>query len=172
MSLPLLAQRRNKDVMGVNGDVDQDVTVFWSLLLDIIADAEKRLAAYMAVHRLTPPQFFVLRTLVSHGGRYPIGQIAREHHLTNATLTGLVKRLEALHPPLVTREPSATDRRSVYVLLTPAGEQLFNEIQTGLLEQVRVVFSLLSPEERHDVLEKIARYVTVFLQNFPIEQPE
>jgi len=152
----------------VNPNLDHDVNALWSLLLQIIADAEKRLAAHMIAHHLTPPQFFVLKTLVEHGGRCPIGQIAREHHLTNATLTGLVKRLEAVNPPLVKREPNTADRRSVYVLLTQAGADRFRDVQTGFLEQVRLILSLLSPEERQDVLEKVNRYVKIVMEMFPV----
>lgn len=59
-------------------------------------------------------------------------------------MTGLVKRLEAMTPPLVQREPSSADRRSVDVLLTNAGQARFIEVQTDLMGQVRLVFSLLT----------------------------
>jgi DNA-binding MarR family transcriptional regulator len=105
----------------VNDELERDVTDFWMLAFKIVLDGEKRLTAQLAAHSLTPPQFYVLKTLVESGGQCPIGQIARQHQLTNATMTGLVKRLEAMSPPLVSRETSADDRRSVMVSLTPAG---------------------------------------------------
>lgn len=149
--------------------LDQDVNTLWSLLFTIVLDGEKRLAAYMSAHNLTPPQFYVLKTLVEQGGHCPIGEIARIHHLTNATMTGLVKRLEALEPPLVMREQSASDRRSVKVVLTPAGQERFLAVQADLMEQVRAIFSLVGPSERQDLIRYLSQYVQVVQAQFPIE---
>lgn len=151
-----------------NNSLDQDMLEFWSLLFEIVLDGEKRLSAHMLAHGLTPPQFYVLKTLAERGGRCPIGQIARSHHLTNATMTGLVKRLEAIHPPLVIRETSLEDRRSVDVVLTAAGTARFLAVQADLLHQVRDVFRVLSPEERKDLLHYLGRYVRVMAEQFPV----
>lgn len=147
----------------------QDVNRLWSLLFTIVLDGEKRLAAYMSAHNLTPPQFYVLKTLTERGGRCPIGEIARTHHLTNATMTGLVKRLEALEPPLVMREQNEADRRSVEVVLTIAGQERFLAVQLDLMEQVRMIFSLVTPAEREDLIRYLTRYVQVVQAQFPVE---
>ena len=152
----------------MDADLERDSEQFWSLLFEIVLDGEKRLAANLAAHDLTPPQFYVLKTLAERGGRSPIGQIARAHHLTNATMTGLVKRLEAMNPPLVIREQSAADRRSVYVSLTDEGASRFVAVQADLLGQVRAVFSLLSADERQDLLHYLSRYVKVVAEQFPV----
>lgn len=154
----------------MDNDLDHDVAVLWSMLLEIISDAEKRLSAHMARHNLTPPQFFVLKTLFENKGRCAIGKIAKAHHLTNPTLTGLINRLEAMQPPLVVRERSATDRRSIMVVLTAAGEERFWAIQHDLLQQVRFILSMINKEERQDVIEKIARYVKVIMHHFPVSE--
>lgn len=152
----------------MENSLDQDMLEFWSLLFEIVLDGEKRLSAHMLAHGLTPPQFYVLKTLAERGGRCPIGQIARAHHLTNATMTGLVKRLEGLQPPLVMRETSLEDRRSVDVVLTPAGSARFLAVQADLLQQVREVFTLLSSDERKDLLHYLGRYVRVMAEQFPV----
>jgi DNA-binding MarR family transcriptional regulator len=149
-------------------DLEQDVNTFWSLLFQIITDGEKRLSAQLAAHDLTPPQFYVLKTLVEQGGRCLIGELARRHHLTNATMTGLVKRLEAMSPPLVMREQSTADRRSVYVVLTSAGQERFMAVQIDFLQQVRALFSLLSSAERQDLIHYLSRYVNVVAELFPV----
>jgi DNA-binding MarR family transcriptional regulator len=143
----------------VDTHLDSDVNVLWSLLFTIVLDGEKRLGAYLAAHQLTPPQFYVLKTLSERNGRCPIGEIARQHHLTSATMTGLVKRLESVSPPLVVREQREADRRSVDVLLTQAGWERFQAIQTDLLEQVRSLFSLLNHEERQHFIQYLTRYI-------------
>ena len=80
--------------------LNRDVAELWSVLFDIVTDGEKRLASHFEAHQLTPPQFYVLKTLSENDGACRIGDIARDHHLTSATMTGLVKRLESMDPPL------------------------------------------------------------------------
>jgi DNA-binding MarR family transcriptional regulator len=149
-------------------DLDNDVSQFWTLLFGILNDSEKRLAAHMAAHDLTPPQFFVLKTLVEKGGACPIGFIARDHHLTNATMTGLVKRLEAMNPPLVQRQPSPDDGRSVVVVLTAAGEARFEAVKTAVFEQLKLILGLLGQEEREALMHFATRYLDVVSQLLPI----
>ena len=150
-------------------DLDRDVTELWSLLFDIVADGEKRLASHFEAHQLTPPQFYVLKTLSENQGACRIGDIARDHHLTNATMTGLVKRMEAMQPPLVRRQRNAADGRSVNVLLTAEGARRFAAVQQGLMEQLRAVFGLLPDAERHDIIAKVRLYFSLFSQQFPAE---
>lgn len=156
--------------MNHNNSVEHDVNNFWSLLFNIILELEKRLFAHLAAHRLTPPQFYVLKTLSEHGGRCRIGQIAKEHHLTNATMTGLIKRLEAMNPPLVCREQSDSDGRSVDVMLTPEGMQRFLDVQHDILQQVRTLFGLLPADERQQIIEKLQIYFSLLTQIFPVNK--
>lgn len=146
---------------------EQDIEALWSLIFAIVSDGEKRLAAHMAAHNLTPPQFYVLKTLVEQGGRCPIGQIARQHHLTNATMTGLVNRLETLN--LVQRERNADDLRSVNVVLTAEGMSRFLAVQNDLLNQLKTLLELTSAEERRELIEFLTRYVTFVTQLLPVE---
>lgn len=152
--------------------LEQDVQTIWTLLMDIVTNSEKRLAVHLAQHDLTPPQFFVLRTLTQHGGRCPIGHIAREHHLTNATMTGLVNRLSDTKPPLVARERSTSDGRSIDVVLTEAGIARFEAIEAGLLEQVRLLLGLLDETARHNLIEQVSHYVNLIFSVFPIHAPD
>jgi len=160
MGLPLESQSQ----------LEQDVTTFWTLLFAIVTDGEKRLAAHMAAHGLTPPQLYVLKTLSECDGRCPIGAIAQQHHLTNATMTGIVSRLEAQDPPLVMRERSPVDRRSVDVVLTPAGVAKFNDFQEDLLFQLRTALSLVDTNERQALIHFLTRYVNMVTELFPVEQ--
>lgn len=146
--------------------LNQDIAQFWSLLFNIVLDGEKRFAAHMAAHDLTPPQFYVLKTLTEQGGRCPIGEIARQHHLTNATMTGLVKRLEAMD--LVSRERNTNDLRSVYVIITPTGIERFQAVQTDLFNLLKTVLELISQQERDQLMHFLARYVELVTQVFPV----
>ncbi|MCA9904200.1 MAG: MarR family transcriptional regulator [Anaerolineae bacterium] len=148
--------------------VDDDVMHLWALLFEIVLDGEKRLASHFAMHGLTTPQFYVLKTLVEQGGECSIGQIARVHGLTSATMTGLVKRLEAQSPPLVLRQPDDADRRSVRVILTEAGQERFAAVQTSLLEYVRALFCMLSADDRQNIIAYLSRYVDMVVRGMPL----
>ena len=152
----------------MDAEFEQDVNHLWSMLFTIVLDSEKRLGAYLSAHDLTPPQFYVLKTLAEHGGRCAIGEIARTHHLTNATMTGLVKRLEAVNPPMVMREQNEADRRSVYVILTEEGQARFLAVQADLLNQLRMIMSLVSQSERQNLLGYLSRYVEAVTNQFPV----
>ena len=151
-------------------NLDRDAADLWATLFEIVTDGEKRLANHFEAHQLTPPQFYVLKTLSENSGECRIGDIARDHHLTSATMTGLVKRLEAMDPPLVRRRRNQSDGRSVDVVLTAAGEDRFVAVQRGLMAQLRAVFGLLPDAERRDIIAKVRQYFTVFSQQFPLER--
>lgn len=149
---------------------EPDLLSLWSLLFEIVRDIEGRLAAFMAAHDLTPPQFYVLKTLTEQGGQAPIGEIAKAHHLTNATMTGIVKRLENMTPPLVERRRSETDRRSVLVALTPDGMAKFAAIQADLIVQVQGMLSILDADGQRDLLHYAAYYVNEVIPRFPVNE--
>lgn len=147
-----------------------DMLSLWTLLFQIVRDLEGRLQAFMATHGLTPPQFYVLKTLTEQGGQAPIGEIARAHHLTNATMTGIVKRLENMEPPLVERQRSEHDRRSVLVALTPDGIGRFAAMQADLIVQVQEMLSILDADGQRDLLHYAEYYVNEVIPRFPVSE--
>ena len=142
--------------------VEQDAERLFRILFEVVQGGEKQLEALLTRHGLTTPQFYVLNTLQESSGRLTIGRIARRHGLTHATMTGLIKRMEMMNPPLVQREVSPTDRRSVVVLLTEAGFLRFQAVQEALLAQVKLIFSLLPGDERQKLLADLERYISMF----------
>lgn len=155
----------------MDDSLDRDALELWTTLFEIVTDGEKLLALHFESHQLTPPQFYVLKTLSENAGECRIGDIAREHHLTSATMTGLVKRLEAMDPPLVRRRRNQCDGRSVDVMLTAAGADRFVAVQRGLMDQLRAMLGLLPVAERRDIIAKVRQYFAVFSQRFPVERP-
>ena len=143
---------RPKEQRALDDNLERDVADLWSILIDIVTDGEKRLASHFDSHQLTPPQFYVLKTLSDNQGECRIGDIARDHHLTSAAMTGLVQRLEAMEPPLVKRQRNASDGRSVDVILTAEGTARFLAVQRALMDQLRAVFGLLPDAERRDII--------------------
>ncbi|MDX2162084.1 MAG: MarR family transcriptional regulator [bacterium] len=139
--------------------LDGDAARLWALLFKLVLDGEKRVAALLHTHHLTTPQFYVLKTLIEQHGRCPIGQIAHLHSLTNATMTGLVSRLESMG--LVEREPNSADRRSVMVILTPAGQARFDAVQAALSGHLRALLALLPDADRESLLRDVERYAAI-----------
>ena len=76
---------------------------------------------------LTHPQYLVMLALWEREPR-SLGAIASDLRLEPATLSPLVKRLEAAG--LVTRERSATDERQLALTLTAAGRDLRAKAET------------------------------------------
>lgn len=73
---------------------------------------------------LTLPQVHAIEILGA-GGAMPMKELAARTGVTTGTLTVLVDRLESRG--FVERRPNETDRRSILVGLTPAGERAFDE---------------------------------------------
>ncbi len=83
----------------------------------------KRLGQLLAEYDLTVPQYFVLLHLGHLDEGCPMGHLASTLFQSNATMTGIIDRLE--QDRLVTRKPRTKgDRRRVVVQLTHKGRQV------------------------------------------------
>lgn len=124
--------------------------------------------AVLAVYRplleplgLTHPQYLVMLALWDHRRSYPdrktplsVKQIATTLQLDSATLSPMLKRLEALG--LITRTRSAADERSTHVELSAAGVALRERALTVPASVVaRLGVGLAELEELNRVLDSI-----------------
>lgn len=124
--------------------------------------------AVLAVYRplleplgLTHPQYLVMLALWDHrkaaspdASALSVKQIATALQLDSATLSPMLKRLEALG--LVTRTKSAVDERATDVELTPAGAALrARALQIPPAVVARLGVDLPELEELHRVLTRI-----------------
>lgn len=103
---------------------------------------------------LTGPQLIILGE-VARRGEAPLGDIARRVSLSQATLTGIVERLEARR--LVTRRRSPGDRRKVLVRATPNGLILLRSAPPPLQESFLRHFESLPDWERTSILGALQR---------------
>lgn len=108
---------------------------------------------------LTMPQFVTLNVLHASGSPCPMGALADTVDQCSATMTGIVDRLVRLG--LVERRRSETDRRSVLVGLTPAGEALLRRAKEQRQERVRKILAHFAPEERRTVIQLLQKYLQV-----------
>ena len=70
---------------------------------------------------LTGPQLIILREVLK-SGEIPIGKLSKTISLSQATVTGILDRLEKRG--LLTRQRSETDRRQVFLQVTQTGKEL------------------------------------------------
>ncbi|MGD2110302.1 MAG: MarR family winged helix-turn-helix transcriptional regulator [Phycisphaerae bacterium] len=103
---------------------------------------------------LTWPQLATLRA-AQRLGPCPISALAREVHLGQPTLTGIVQRLE--RAGYVARAPNQTDRRSVNVVVTDAGEQLLANAPSLLQDRFHTELARLKDWERFQTLASLQR---------------
>jgi DNA-binding MarR family transcriptional regulator len=86
---------------------------------------------------LTPAQQFALLTLAGKPSSEPltISELARQTFATMNTTSGLVRRME--RAGLVRTKRSSSDRRFVYVKLTPLGERRLRPSTAAVAEALR-----------------------------------
>lgn len=79
-------------------------------------------------------------------GAMRIGDLATAEHITQPTMTGVIKRLEA--EGLVVRTEDPEDGRAFLISVTPRGLAALDEFRVRAAERVRPVVEELSAEDR------------------------
>jgi len=129
-----------------------------AVLRRIIRAIDLRSRYLVTRYGLTVPQLTILKALSANGGCC-VTELTEEIHLSQATATGILDRLEKRG--LVRRERSDHDRRRVLVWLTGAGEELLTEAPTLLREEFTAEFSKLRDWEQTQILSSIQRLVSM-----------
>jgi DNA-binding MarR family transcriptional regulator len=93
---------------------------------------------------LTPQQHQALLAIKGYPGRdrVTVGELAERLQIKHHSAVGLIDRLVLEN--LVERDASATDRRQVYIHLTPRGEGMLEELAAMHREQLRLIGPELS----------------------------
>jgi DNA-binding MarR family transcriptional regulator/GNAT superfamily N-acetyltransferase len=104
--------------------------------------------------QVTGPQLLVLRE-ISGSSEVSIGEIARNINLSNATVTGIVNRLESRG--LVKRSRAKSDRRKVLVYKTKDADSLLKNTPSLLQEKFVSLFENLPEVERTDILTSLQK---------------
>jgi len=114
---------------------------------------------YLAHHHgLTGPQLTILRTLSASRGT-SVGEVARSIHLSQATVTGVLDRLE--RHGLVRRVPCEADKRRVLVSLTAAAQQVLSQAPPLLQERFTREMGKLENWEQTQILSSLQRVVAM-----------
>lgn len=102
---------------------------------------------------VTLPQFDVLSELERAGEPLTMSQLSDELMVSNGNVTGVVDRL--LRDGFVRREASPSDRRVLFIALTPDGEKAFREMAAAHEQWISALFSTLTTTEIRNLLKSM-----------------
>lgn len=112
----------------------------WIRLLGVTRSSENTLREYLRLsHDTTLPRFDVMAALYRRRDGVTMSELSRMLLVSNGNATAVVDRLEA--DGMVRRTPSETDRRTVYVAMTPEGVAAFEAMATGHEAEVDKLFA-------------------------------
>lgn len=124
---------------------DAELFSTWTLLHQSYLLTYKYLDQIVSRLGISQAQASVLLVLKGAAQPLPLSRLARYLVQEAQSVTSLVDRLEARQ--LVRRVPDQRDRRVIHVELTPAGEEMFNQIFPAAWRACRDVFADLSADE-------------------------
>jgi DNA-binding MarR family transcriptional regulator len=128
----------------------------WIRLLAVTRVVESHLRDHLRVHHATTlPRFDVMAALYRRREGVTMTELSRMLLVSNGNATTVVDRLEA--DGLVRRTPSQTDRRTVYVALTPEGLQRFEGLAAEHEREVCDVFGSVSEADLDNLTDILKR---------------
>ncbi|WP_431301128.1 MarR family winged helix-turn-helix transcriptional regulator [Tabrizicola sp. BL-A-41-H6] len=128
----------------------------WIRLLGVTRAAESHLREHLRVnHETTLPRFDVMAALWRRREGVTMSELSRMLLVSNGNATTVVDRLEA--DGFVRRTPSETDRRTVFVALTPEGLAEFEGLAAGHEAEVSKLFSGISEADLDAMTEILKR---------------
>ena len=128
----------------------------WIRMLALTRTAEGALREYLRLnHETTLPRFDVMAALYRKRDGVTMSELSRMLLVSNGNATTVVDRLEK--DGLVARRPSETDRRTVYVALTPDGFTEFEALAAGHEVEVAKIFENLSDADVDALTEILKR---------------
>jgi DNA-binding MarR family transcriptional regulator len=107
---------------------------------------------------LTVPQLSILQELSSIG-EVPVGTLAKNINLSNATVTDILDRLEKRN--FIIRTRSTLDKRRVYVKMTESGQTVLLQTPAVLQEHLKKEFEQLQDWEKTLLLSSLQRIATM-----------
>ncbi|RMF44469.1 MAG: MarR family transcriptional regulator [Planctomycetota bacterium] len=127
-------------------------------MLNLLRTADRfsnRFGKFFRQFGLTSSQYNILRILRGEGAPLPSLEIAQRMIQAVPAITGLIDRLEAAG--LVQRQRSTSDRRVVFVRITPQGRSLLRRIDGPLMELHEACLGHLSHRELRTLIRLLEK---------------
>jgi DNA-binding MarR family transcriptional regulator len=130
-------------------------------------------------YSLTGPQLLLLQSIMRKE-EMSLGELAKTASLSNATVTGIIDRLE--RRGLVQRRRGSKDRRQVFVRGTESARKILENAPPLLQEKFLAEFSNLDESEKNRILDSLNKIALMmgadkldaspFLSSHPLEASE
>ena len=128
----------------------------WIRLLGVTRAAESNLREHLRInHATTLPRFDVMAALWRRRDGVTMSELSRMLLVSNGNATTVVDRLES--DGFVRRTPSDTDRRTVFVALTPEGLTEFEGLSASHEAEVNQLFANMSEFDLDTMTEILKR---------------
>jgi DNA-binding MarR family transcriptional regulator len=131
----------------------------WIRMLGVTRSSESRLREFLRIkHNTTLPRFDVMAALYRRRDGVTMSELSRMLLVSNGNATAVVDRLEK--DGLVARSASETDRRTVFVALSPIGLAQFEGLAKEHEAEVDSLFAGLSDadiETLTDILKRMGQ---------------
>lgn len=137
---------------------DQTTHEVMAALRRIIRAIDLHSRALVQRFGLTGPQLVVLKELAERSPQ-PVTEIAHAVNLSQATVTGILDRLEKKH--MVTRQRDDKDKRKVLVTPTAAADTVMEAAPPLLQEHFIATFAQLADWEQTQILSSLQRIVAL-----------
>jgi DNA-binding MarR family transcriptional regulator len=109
-------------------------------------------------YNLTAPQLVLLKE-IKRAGEIPIGTLAKNVSLSNATVTGIVDRLEKRG--MAERVRNLNDRRQVLVRVTANGTDILKNAPATLQDDFIKGFESLELDEQKNILQSLEKVAVI-----------
>jgi DNA-binding MarR family transcriptional regulator len=158
-----------------NRTVSDSVMIALRKIIQAIDTNSKKLVKRVG---LTGPQLVILQE-ITRMGEVTAGEIAQAVSLSQATVTGILERME--NRGLLARRRSDRDKRRIMVRITKNGQQILEDAPPLMQEAFVERFSSLQEWEQTMILSSLQRLVSImdaktiqaapFLETSPIDKP-
>ncbi len=146
--------------MAIRRELKEDLDRIVETIIYLVTESRRLSKDEASRYGVTPTQLTVLK-LLHEIGDLSLGTLAREIRAHNATVTGIVDRMESAG--LVERARSEEDRRVWIIRLTQAGRKVAERAKVSPWETLRHALASLpvaDQERLTAILKKVALNVT------------
>ena len=120
----------------------------------VIRAIDKHSKNLVKTAQVTGPQLRLMH-LIANNERSTVGDLAEMMHLSQATVTTIIDRLETRQ--FITRVKSLEDKRKVHPKLTDAGREILNKAPTALDDSFVRRFGQLQDWEQFMIIASVKR---------------
>lgn len=132
--------------------LDQSINIAF-MIREIYTTLYNNIGKEFSKLELTVPQVFVMDLLYRHK-KLKVNEISSEVNLTNATVSGILDRLEKQH--MITRTRGEKDKRVVYIELTEHGNELAESFKVLINNYFTSLFEDCTIEDMENIITNLS----------------